>query len=138
MKRILIFTFIILIGGLISFWGYRKNKDILNNSDLTIGTIKCIYNMTGDKNVPKVKGPVATIKIDYSYNVNGQEYTGWDVITKEDIQFGFPLNFQEGTKIQILYNRTDPSENKLKCKLKSKEDQVDINNIDSILRQQFH
>ena len=109
---------IVIFSGIVSYWGYIKDKNIIDNQAQAIGTITDVRVMTGDTNVPKVKRAVESFRVSYSYQVDGQVYTAWDIVNRDDFSYGFPVDFREGTRIQIVYNKLSPEDHKLKCKIR--------------------
>jgi hypothetical protein len=109
---------VILLGTIVSYWGYVRDKDFVEHQKPANAMITGIIDVTGDKNVPKVKKPVKTVKVSYEFIVDGKLYNGWDIITPEDVKNGFPERAKKGMEIEILYDARDPADCKLKCKLK--------------------
>jgi hypothetical protein len=129
MKKYVVVLIIIGLGGLVSYYGYLKKKELIHNERQTVATITEVLNMNGDRNVPRVKNEIESFKISYEYEVDGQTFTDSNVVTKQDIEFGFPRKFKIGTTIPLIYNSNDPTDNKLKCKLRRSVDRIEIDSI---------
>ncbi len=129
MKKYIVILIIIGLGGLVSYYGYQKKKELIDKEEQTLATIIEVNSMTGDRNVPRVKKPIESYKVSYEYEVSGQLFKDSNIITKQDIEYGFPGKFKVGTKLSLIYNKENPADNKLKCKLKRPEDKIETDSI---------
>ena len=129
MKKYIIILIVVGLGGLVSYYGYLKTQELIDNEELTLAIIIEVLDMTGDKNVPRVKKQVESFQIYYEYEVDGRTFKDSNIVTKQDIEFGFPSKFKIGTKIPLIFNKKDPTDNRLRCKLKRSEDRIGIDSI---------
>jgi hypothetical protein len=124
MKKYIYMLIAIGLGGAISYLGHIRMKNLLDHNRLTTATITEVYDLPGDWHVPRVNKRIDSYRVSYEFMVDGKQFFGSAVITRQDLEHGFPRVFGVGTQVPLIYDYENPDHHKLKCKLHIAEEKA--------------